>query len=289
MVRLALQVAYDGTPYRGWTDVRDCVLRPTLGRILHGDASAMPMIEAASRTDAGVHSRGGQVCSTTLESARAVCEADIGQLVYSLNQCLPPEVAISRAALVTDAFDVRATVGKTYMYQLSTRPGCRDPLTRLYEWHVPSQRGRPPWDATRVSELAAQLQGTHRFTAFGNRPRGGERHSKVNPVCTLRELSLQSNEATAGMGLDAESWTIIVRGDRFLYKMVRNLVGALVKVGSGDLASEEVLEALEQGAFSRSASVPLTAPACGLALAHVEYAAHHDPFGLDGSRVVADG
>lgn len=82
MMRLALQVAYDGTPYRGWTDVRDTHVRPTLSRVLHGDASAMPLVEAASRTDAGVHAR-GQVCSTLLSSAREVREADVGQLCVS--------------------------------------------------------------------------------------------------------------------------------------------------------------------------------------------------------------
>ena len=52
--RLALLVAYDGTPYRGWNDVRDSTLRPTLARILRHD----PLLDAASRTDAGVHALG---------------------------------------------------------------------------------------------------------------------------------------------------------------------------------------------------------------------------------------
>ena len=66
-------------------------------------------------------------------------------------------------------------------------------------------------------------------------------------------------------------------GDRFLYKMVRNLVGALVKVGFGELEEDEVLEALETGEFAkRPASLPLTAPACGLVLRDVAYL--DDPF-----------
>ena len=104
---------------------------------------------------------------------------------------------------------------------------------------------------------------------------------QIDPICTLREVTLRRAEATTGTGLYcADSWVFTVRGDRFLYKMVRNVVGALVKVGTGELAAEEVLEALETGAFRRSASVPLTAPAHGLELTRVEYANdhEHDPF-----------
>ena len=136
MMRLALQVAYDGTPYRGWTDLRDTALRPALAKVLGCDDT--PLLEAASRTDAGVHAC-GQVCSLALAETMDV---DTGQLAYSLNQLLPPEIAIRRAALVGDDWSARANIGKTYIYRVCTRPGCRDPLTRLYEWHAPPRRGR---------------------------------------------------------------------------------------------------------------------------------------------------
>ena len=54
LARLAMLVAYDGTDYRGWTDVRDSVLRPTVAKVLRCDVARPPLIEAASRTDAGV-------------------------------------------------------------------------------------------------------------------------------------------------------------------------------------------------------------------------------------------
>jgi tRNA pseudouridine38-40 synthase len=262
MVRLALLVAYDGTPYRGWTDLRDVALRPTLARLLGGDD---PLLEAASRTDRGVHAR-GQVCSLALAPSASAPEC--GQLAYSLNQLLPAEVAVRAAAAVDDDFDVRANVGKEYVYRFSTRPGGRDPLRRLYEWHVPPRRGRPEWDASAADAAAAALRGTHSFAAFGNRPRGGERHALVDPVCELRELRLEAEPGG--------TWRLVVRGDRFLYKMVRNLAGALVRVGHGELSCDEVVDAVETGKFHRGSSVPLTAPAHGLVLQRVEYAS--DPF-----------
>ena len=298
-LRLALNVRYDGTAYRGWTDVRDSALRPTLSKVLFkGDLDSLPLVEAASRTDAGVHAL-GQVCSVALGGdakdaspiARAADMLDVKQLAYSLNQLLPADIAIRRAALVDDAFDVRSNIGKTYCYRLSTGAMCRDPLTRLYEWHVPPRRGQSQWDAARVASLATRVCGTHAFTAFGNTPRGAERGLDIDPICTLQEVSLRHHHDSADAtlvdggsalavpagGEDGDAWTFTVRGDRFLYKMVRNLVGALVKVGFGELEEDEVLEALETGEFAkRPASLPLTAPACGLVLRDVAYL--DDPF-----------
>ena len=266
--RVALLLSYDGTPYRGWTDVRDVAVRPALAKIIGADDEP-PKLKAASRTDAGVHAA-GQVCTFSSSAASA---SDCEQLAYSLNQLLPPEVAVRSARSVDASFDPRSTLGKTYLYRLSTRPGSRDPLRRLYEWHRPPRRGASAWDADAVADVATALCGTHSFAAFANRPRGGERNVAVDPVCTLAELSLAEDATTA------EEWTFTVRGDRFLYKMVRNLVGALVKVGTGELASDELVDALEHGEWrGRGASVPLTAPAHGLLLQRVEYAS--DPFGV---------
>jgi tRNA pseudouridine38-40 synthase len=268
MVRLALLTSYDGTPYRGWTDVRDSSLRPALGRVLGGIAE--PLLEAASRTDAGVHAL-GNVATLTLDGEVNAAH-NVGQLQYSLNQLLPPEVAVRRVARVAESFDVRSNVGKTYVYKFSTSD-CRDPLSRLYEWHVPQRRGQPLWNSERAAYLAERLCGTHSFSAFANTPRGRERHSSIDPVCTLHELSLAPTSE-----VDSR-WAFTVRGDRFLYKMVRNLVGALVRVGAGDsLSSDEVLEALDRGVFARSASMPLTAPAHGLVLEHVHYEDGDAPF-----------
>ena len=329
---MALLVAYDGTPFRGWTDVRDRALRPTLSRLLRDDV----VLEAASRTDAGVHSR-GNACSCALP--RACSEEELSQLVYSANQLLPPEVSIRRAALVASDFDVRKTCGKVsrlphcclvkltvlgkvvllqegttrlggtqrvvfmmrhvlptwltlgcagtpahapcipapcgpqeYHYFLSTAPQ-RDPLDRLRQWHVPPRRG-VAWDADAAARAAALLRGSHSFAAFGNTPRGRERLLEADPSCHVRMLQLRR--------LGPSEYQVRVRGDRFLYKMVRNLVGTLVRVGLGELDEAELAGALADGRFARSSSVAITAPAHGLLLHRVLYAPADDPFATTG-------
>jgi len=62
--------------------------------------------------------------------------------------------------------------------------------------------------------------------------------------------------------------TISVRADGFLYKMVRSIVGALVKVGEGKLAVEELRKLMKS---KKRAALVETAPAKGLFLWQVWY------------------
>ena len=252
---VALVVSYDGGAFRGWTDVRDHALRPTLSRLLRQDDV---FVEAASRTDAGVHAR-ANVCSFIATEA----PPDLSQLTYSLNQLLPAEVCVQDASFVGTNFDVRANLGKEYRY-LVNFAARREPLGRLHEWQVPTRRNRPAWDGPAVARAAALLRGTHSFEAFGNTPRGKERLADVEATCTLQMLQLRQLSPTAVQ--------FRLRGDRFLYKMVRNIVGALVRVGHGELEEAELCDALVLGRFERSSSLPITAPPHGLVLHSVLYA-----------------
>ena len=264
LLRVALVTAYDGTPYRGWADVRDVALRPALERVL-----GQPVrVEAASRTDAGVHAR-GQVCAFDVERA-GMSPDELAQLQYSLNQLLPPELSVRHVALMPSSFDPRSNLGKEYRYALSIGAGARDPLQRLYEWQVPARRGAPAWDAEAAAAAARALEGTHSFGALANTPRGSERKKVVDPVCTLSSVRLHWTGRTR--------LSVRLTGSRFLYKMARNSVGAIVRVGSGELSLEELQHALRDGAFERSRSVPLTAPAHGLVLHRVDFPPEEGPF-----------
>jgi tRNA pseudouridine(38-40) synthase len=171
-----------------------------------------------------------QVCAFTTESAAA---DDLGKLLYSSNQMLPPDVRIHSATLVPVSFDPRDNRGKEYHYRFSVSPRANPLLDgpRGQRWHLPPRRGAPSWDAPAVSRAARLLLGTHSFAAFANSPRGSERvaaaaaaaaGSSNNPVCRLSMVQLRT--------LGTDEFLFRVRGDRFMYKMVRNMVGALVKV-----------------------------------------------------------
>lgn len=203
--KVALLIAYDGTSYRGWTDLRDAVLRPTLSRIIRQDNL---FVEAASRTDAGVHAQGNVCCFST-----EVNPGDLGQLRYSLNQLLPTDVSVLNAQHARQDFDVRSNVGKEYRYQVSFAAH-RQPLSRQQEWHVMLRRGSSAWDGASAVRAAAFMRGTHSFAAFANTPRGKSRLTSIDSTCTLRMLQLRQLSPTVVQ--------FRLRGDRFLYKMVRS-------------------------------------------------------------------
>ena len=106
-----------------------------------------------------------------------------------------------------------------------------------------------------MRKVSGLLKGRHDFTALSATPvrRVG------NPVRTLSKLTITENGSLM---------TITVRAEGFLYKMVRSIVGALVKVGEGKLTREQ-LGSLLRG--KERTNLVETAPAHGLFLWKVFY------------------
>lgn len=76
---------------------------------------------------------------------------------------------------------------------------------------------------------------------------------------TLREASLRR---------EGPLITLTVRGNAFLYNMVRIIAGTLVDIGTGRLSPDAFARALNGGS---RLDLGATAPACGLELTAVEY------------------
>ncbi len=207
----------------------------------------------------------------------------LAQLAYSLNQLLPDDVCVMRAAHVDDAFDPRENRGKEYHYDFYTS-ATRQPLRRLHAWHAPPRHGAPTWDAGAAAGALELLVGEHSFSAFANRRRGAERHLEVDPRCTLHSARIErlgraGSDSAEQPGecdpLAPDGYRLVLVGDRFLYKMARNIAGALVDVGYGRIGAEQIDAALRGGVFDGGRRP--TAPAHGLVLHRVRFDC--DPFG----------
>jgi tRNA pseudouridine38-40 synthase len=173
-------------------------------------------------------------------------------LQRALNANLPRDVRIIRCRLVPPSFHARFDAkGKTYRY-LAWNHMVQDPFTLDTHWHVPRDL-----DMAAMRRAARVLVGRHDFASFTSNP-GYERETTVRQ---MRRVSITRKGSELIFHFTA---------DGFLYRMVRNLVGALVKVGQGRLSVPEFGEVLR--ARSRSAA-PATAPACGLYLMQVSYSA----------------
>lgn len=244
-MNIKLVLSYDGTHFLGWQTSKDGpTIEETLQNVLEQIYQEPLPLQAASRTDAGVHAEGQVVNFFPTK------QKDLEVLQRSLNQLLPQTIRVKSITRMSDAFHPTLdAIGKEYHYFLSLSP-VQCPFLRLNHWHLPF-----PLNLALMVEGASYLIGTHDFSSFCNaqEPRTKE------TVRTLHRIELTQ------LG---ETLRIEVEGKSFLYKMVRNIVGTLVYLGQGKLSLEEVKNLLKT---QDRTCAGVTAPAHGLILKKVFY------------------
>jgi tRNA pseudouridine38-40 synthase len=255
-VRLRLDLAYDGTDFKGWA--RQPGLRTVQGELetALGTVLRLPgpvRVTCAGRTDAGVHARGQVAHADVPPEALETCAPD--RLLRRLSGVLPADVRVHGVRLAPEGFDARWSVrSRTYAYRVSDAPGGADPLMRRFVLHR-TRRGGEPLDLDAMNEAARPLLGEHDFCAFC-RARAG-----ASSVRTLLELEWRRE---AGTGLAVMD----VTADAFCHSMVRALVGALLPVGEGRRPVEWPAGILAGMRRDPDADV---APSVGLTLERVTY------------------
>lgn len=255
-----LTVAYDGARYCGFVrQSNGPSVAEELDRAIQSvDPLATP-VKGASRTDAGVHARAQAVSFSTQRTLSS------RGWVMALNQKLPRDISVLRAAHVPVGYDVRPhALWKRYRYLVHLAP-VFDPFFAARAWRIGYDLSLPA-----MQREADALLGRHDFAAF--------RSAADARTNTERELTEVSLRLTAGSTLPVASSAlleIVVAGNRFLHNMVRIIVGTLVDVGRGHLAPGAMERALRSGS---RADLGMTAPAEGLCLEHIEL----DDFGRDG-------
>jgi len=248
LVRLRLDIAYDGTEYSGWA--RQPLLRTVCGVLEVGLSTVLrtPInLTVAGRTDAGVHAA-GQVahCDIPVE----VLPEEPRRLVRRLARLLPTDVRVRGLAVVPHTFDARfSALRRHYTYRLSTAAYGADPLRARDTVSWPHQL-----DLQRMQDASTLLLGEHDFAAFCRRRVGAS---------TVRGLQRLQWAAHGGDVLTAD-----VSADAFCHSMVRSLVGALLTVGEGRRDAAWIAELLTADARSSAVTV---APAHGLTLIAVDY------------------
>lgn len=263
-MRLCLDIAYDGTHFRGWA--RQPGLRTVQGELegaLARIVGGAPRLVVAGRTDAGVHAS-GQVAHVDLDDdqssrlprrRRDDDEADaIGALAGRLRGVLGtyPDVTVRRTSLAPEGFDARfSAVWRRYSYRLADAATGYDPLDRLRTTTVRSTLNVEAMDAA-----AGRLIGLHDFAAYC------KAREEATTIRTLLEYDWRRD---AGGVLVAN-----VRADAFCHSMVRALVGACVAVGEGRIAVDDVVAVRD--ARLRIPETKVLA-ARGLVLAEVGYPA----------------
>lgn len=245
MNNIQIYLAYDGTHYLGWQKTRhgasiEEVLKKTLEQILQHDVK----LQAASRTDAGVHALNQSANFFTSK------QLNLDKLQLSLNQLLPLDIRINK--IETKPQDFHPTLdakGKIYRYKLSTK-NYLSPFDRTTVWHYPKSLSYE-----KMQEALSFFIGEKDFRGFSNFRKPPHESS----ICKIFSLEIQHYQS---------SFDFIISGDHFLYKMVRNIVGTLVYVGANKLDFEDIKSIFSS---KKRKFAGVTAPAHGLFLEKVLY------------------
>ncbi|MEV5113407.1 tRNA pseudouridine(38-40) synthase TruA [Peribacillus frigoritolerans] len=240
-----LTIQYDGGRYKGWQRLgnSDDTIQGKIENVLTEMAGEKIEIIGCSRTDAGVHAL-AQIANFKI--GENLTEVEI---MNYLNRYLPRDISIVEVTLVPERFHARYNAkDKTYLYKIWNEP-YTNPFMRKYSMHVEKKL-----DITRMKKGCQYFIGEHDFTAFSN--------AKSKKKSMVREIYSIDIEENAGF------IEITVRGDGFLYNMVRKIVGTLIEVGLGEIDAENIPSILESKERIQTGRM---AEATGLYLVKVDF------------------
>ena len=222
---------YDGTNFSGWqTQIEGLrTVQNHFEENLKKIFKTKVHCQASGRTDQGVHSQ-GQVVHFKVET-----EIDASLIQKALNSFLDKDLSVTEVQEVALDFHAQKDVkDKTYRYTILNRP------YPSALWHNRAYFYPYPLDLAQMKKLAATIKGTHDFKPY----QSASQRSKIkNTVRTVKKLDITR---------EGDLIHISITADGFLYKMVRNITGALIAAGNGKKPAK-------------------TAPSHGLCLISVRY------------------
>ena len=242
MFNYKLTIQYDGTNYAGW-QIQDNalsiqeVISNSVKQILQEEINLI----GSGRTDTGVHAL-GQVANFIVSQ-----QLDLSKFKYSLNAVLPKDISIINIETVEENFHSRFSAKRrSYIYLISSQ---KSPFFERYSYTLFSEL-----NSEKLNELSSTLIGTHDFTSF----------SKINTevqnkTCEVYEVRWRRQK---------NLFIFYIEANRFLYGMVRAIVGSLLRAYS----SEDGISYLKNIFIQKDRNAAADAvPAKGLFLYKVKY------------------
>ncbi len=245
--KFKLTLEYDGAAFCGW-QTQAGGLRTTQNHLeekLEYIFKRPTHCHASGRTDSGVHAL------AQVAHFKAATDLTPKVIHRALNSFLDRDLSIVKVQEVPLDFDAQYSArAKTYRYTILNR-AYPSALWRDRAYFYPGFL-----DLSVMRGAARLLRGKHDFKAFQN---ASERSATRTTIRSVSKLTIAK---------EGNLIHITITADGFLYKMVRNIVGALLAAGSGKISKNDIPKILK-GKDRKLA--PKTAPSYGLCLVSVKY------------------
>lgn len=241
---IKLTIEYDGTNYAGWQIQNNALtVQEKIQEVISKVTGENTQIIGCSRTDSGVHARGfigNFFTESTIPPER---------FKYAINNLLPNDIVVIDSREVSLDFHSRYSCKKkTYSYTIINRSDY-PAINRNYMHYY-----NKPLDLDLMKKGSEFLIGTHEFDSF---KKAGS--SVKSTIRTIYYINIEKH---------GDYIKFIIKGNGFLYNMVRIIVGTLIEVGTGKVYPEKVREILLAKDRSKAGK---SVPPEGLCLEEVFY------------------
>ena len=246
MEKLKCTISYDGTNFSGYqiqpkkrtvqAEIENVLMRMHKGQFIR--------IHSSGRTDAGVHAK-GQVFHFETD-----LQIEEDNWKKALNAQLPEDIYVHKVEKVPKTFHARfSALEKEYRYfvHLSKEPNV---FLRNYRYTIFQKI-----DEASLQAACEMFKGKHDFTAFSS----ARSTVKGDKIRTLYDVRFERQ---------GEDLVFILRGDGFLYHMVRIIVSVLLEAGRGEISPEQIKKMFQAKSRGKSGK---TLPPQGLFLWKVIY------------------
>lgn len=242
MRNIKIVIEYDGTNFHGWQYQPDLrTIQGEIQRAMRIIFKSEINIIGAGRTDTGVHAK-AQVANFLIDHPMPVLT-----IKAALNGNLPRDVRIISADEVDEKFHARYdAIKRHYSYTITRQEKA---INRFYVWCHKSDL-----NIEKMQHASNYLLGEHDFKAFCHADENMNHYR-----CFVEQIVWEQNN---------ELITLNIIANRFLYNMVRIIVGTMINIGRGFTPAEQIPQILESR-DRRSAGI--TVPAKGLCLEKVYY------------------
>lgn len=239
LINLKLLIEYDGKNYSGWQRQKthrsiQQTLEEKISILMPGEKVTL---NGAGRTDAGVHAYGQ--CANFKIEKRRIDKAGLGRLLISLNALLPDDIVVKQIKKVPVEFHARYSAKRReYIYRLTeTRRAIEgDKLLQL----------KSNFDIKAAKSFCKVIKGNNSFRSLCK---------NKEDVHDFRSIIYSCEVKRRKDGIIV----FTISANRFLHSMVRAIVGAMIKIASGNLTKEEFITKFKNGDEIKIQYVPANA------------------------------